>query len=123
VTLASPRECYNRSMDPLEVARDFVIGKNFKKSILVDMVAALLNMVDLDTAGACEPRDRTDTPIPVGIPNIGGYDARPPIKVGAGLAGAVYLGPEANRFYTRSEALALAGAIARTATTSPPTRS
>ncbi len=115
-------------MEPLALARLFIAGRSVKRGVLIRMVRELLALIDNPTPLVLEPSRYIETPpedsfritcgrptVPLGIPNVEGYDSRPPILVQPGISGSVFLGPEANRYFTRSEAIALAGAIARTA--------
>lgn len=111
--------------DPVALARLFVVGRSLKRGDMIQMVRGLLALLDLPAPSLDVPKPpdafqmlcdaRNDGAIPAGVPNVTGYDAKPPIAVQAGVSGSVFLGPEANRYFTRTEAIALAGAIARTA--------
>ncbi len=107
------------SRDPVTLATEFVQGQNLKRSVLVEMVGDLLQLIDelqhVQPSAKVICTSATTSDAPCGVPMLEGYDAKPPIKVQNGAAGSVYLGPESNRYYTRSEAVALAGAIARAA--------
>jgi len=87
--------------DLITLAHEFIGGRNLKRSTLVEILQHLL-----DRVGGTKD-------VPHGVPDVQGYDAKPPIAVTQGVAGSVYLGPESNRYYTPREAVALAGAIAR----------
>jgi len=106
--------------DPVALARLFVSGRSLKRGATIQLVRDLLALIESPTPIWREPPRpettcvaRIDNHIPLGVPNVGGYDLKSPIAVKRGLAGSVFLGPEANRYYTPAEAIALAGAIAR----------
>ena len=100
--------------DTVALARLFVSGGSLKRADTIRLVRDLLALLDKpvfvrDSAPAWSV-------ILPEVPDQDEDDTRPsPIKVHIGLAGSVFLGPESNRYYTRSEAVALAGAIARAA--------
>lgn len=93
--------------DPITLARQFVTGRTLKRGATIQLVRDLLALLDAQGES---------TAWAAGIPNVAGYDAKPPIALHATAAGAVFLGRDANRYFTRTEAIALAGAIARAAT-------
>lgn len=86
------------------LARLFVAGRNVKRSELVDMVRELLTLIE-------QPVDMPPARMIDELPPL--KETRSPITVQTGPAGSVFLGPEANRYYTRSEAIALCGAISK----------
>lgn len=127
-----PDDPFDVPTDPIALARLFVAGRTLKRGVTIQLVRDLLALVDapkdmppaIEVApSAWRVRDVCEAPtgpkaIPVGIPDLQGYDARPPVEVVATASGAVFLGPEANRYFTRTDAIALAGAIARAAASS-----
>jgi hypothetical protein len=103
--------------DPVALARLFVRGHSIKRGETIQLVRDLLALLDapgrLDMPAAIWKEETVVSDhlqVVAETPEV-----RPPIEVRAGTAGSVYLGPDANRYFTQNEALALAGAISRAA--------
>ncbi len=92
------------SMTPRILAELFIAGRSVRRSELVEMVRELLAVIDSRPS----PQRATH---PAAAPT----NVKPPVKISRGAGGSIFLGPEANRFYTPSEAMALSAAIARAA--------
>lgn len=103
--------------DPVAMARLYVTGRAMKRADSMYMVKGLLAALDARPVSVPMPTPTTEPVVIVKAPPVEvKVVTKPPIKVHVTDTKSVFLGPEANRHYTKSEALALAEAIANAAT-------